>query len=567
MARKSRKVSAIQPQKPQGAEQPERRVYLTGCYARLSVEDSGRPGADSIQTQEAILREFVDAQPDMKFCGQYSDNGRTGTNFERPAFERLMDDVRHRKIDCIVVKDLSRFGRNYRETGNYLSRVFPFLDVRFVAITDNFDTLTAEKTGEYYTVPLKNILNDVYSKDISRKSGSALRMKQQRGEFIGAWAPYGYRKSPEDHHKLEPLEETAAVVRDMFRMRVEGTSYNLIARSLNQRGILSPSTWLYQNGFVKTERYANVQWNMYTVKKILTDEVYLGHMVQGRKRSGLCEGRKQRVLPKSEWTVVRNTHEPVIDEETFQIVQRMAEDTSALYHERLGKYQHLGDSPNLFTRLVFCADCGRPLVRHKQVIHGRRVQYVFICQKHTNDPASCPLKYVLEEDLKGILWETIQREIALSDSTEDMVERYSRTREASGREQALRRDAADAKQAYEKASLFYDSLYPNYVAHIITEEDYTRMKRSYQEAMEQADSRMKAAETALRDYRQETVENPWLTAFRQFRDEPELTERMAHALVERIEADAENHITVTLRYRNEYLALIQRLDAGKAVEG
>ena len=133
-----------------------------------------------------------------------------------------MDDVRHGNINCIVVKDLSRFGRNYRETGNYLSRVFPFLDVRFVAVSDNFDTLTAEKTGDYYTVPLKNILNDVYSKDISRKSGSALRTKQQKGEFIGTWAPYGYRKCPDDHHRLEPVEETAAVVRDIYRMRVEG---------------------------------------------------------------------------------------------------------------------------------------------------------------------------------------------------------------------------------------------------------------------------------------------------------------------------------------------------------
>ena len=227
-----------------------------------------------------------------------------------------------------------------------------------------------------------------------------------------------------------------------------------------------------------------------SIKKILTDEVYLGHMVQGRKQSGLCEGQKQRVLPKSEWTIVRNTHKPLIDEETFQIVQRMAEDASALYHERVGKYQHLGDSPNLFTRLIFCADCGHPLVRHKQVIHGRRVQYVFICQRHIADPASCPLKYVLEDDLKEILWETIQHEIALSDDMEKLVEQYSRTPEVTDREQALRRDAAEAKQTYDKAGMFYESLYPNYVEHII--------------------------------------------------------------------------LTITLCYRDEYLALIQRLNAGKA---
>ena len=564
MARKSRKVSALLPREPQIPEQPERRIYKTGCYARLSVEDSGRPGADTIQTQEVMLREFVDAQPDMEFCGQYSDNGWTGTNFDRPEFERLMDDIKHGKIDCVVVKDLSRFGRNYRETGNYLSRVFPFLGVRFVAVNDNFDTLTAEKSGDYYTVPLKNILNDVYSKDISRKVGSALRTKQRKGEFIGSWGPYGYRKCPDDRHRLEPEEETAVTVREIFRMRLDGMSYTMIARALDRNGTASPSAYLYQKGYVRTERYAHVKWSATTIRKILTDEVYLGHMVQGRKQSGLCAGGKQRVLPKSEWTVIRNTHEPLIDENTFRTVQRMAEDASALYHEKLGKYQRFGDSPNIFLRLIFCADCGRPLVRYKQVIHGRRVQYSFICQTHSNDPASCPLKYLLEDDLKEILWETIQHEIALSDDMEKLAEQYSRTREASNREQTLRRDAAEAKKAYEKAEMFYESLYPHYVERMITEQDYLRMKRKYQDEMERAKARTDAAEELLREFHKETTENEWLAAFQKFRNAAELTEQMVHALIERVEVDAENHLTVTLRYRDEYFALIRRLNDGKA---
>ena len=257
-------------------------------------------------------------------------------------------------------------------------------------------------------------------------------------------------------------------------------------------------------------------------------------------------------------------HEPLIDEETFQIVQRMAEDASALYYERLGKYQHMGDSPNLFKQLIFCVDCGRPLVRHKQVIHGRRVQYVFICQTHYNDPASCPLKYVVEDDLKGILWETIQHEIALADNMEALAVQYSKSPEAIGREQALRLDAAEAKKTYEKAGMFLDSLYPNYVQHIITEQDYLRMKQKYQEDMEQAKARMDAAEKLLREFHRETTGNEWLTAFQKFRDSVELTEQMAHALIQRVDVDAENHLTITLRYRDEYMALIQRLNAGKA---
>ena len=202
-----------------------------------------------------------------------------------------MQDVRTGKVDCIVVKDLSRFGRNYREAGNYLERVFPLLDVRFIAVNDNFDTLTAERSQDAYIVPLKNIMNAVYSKDISRKILPALSTKQQNGDFIGSWAAYGYQKCADDRHRIEPDEETAPVVWDIFQWRLSGLSYQNIARKLNERGIPSPARYHYLKGDAKSERYANTLWNIYMVKRILSNEVYLGHMVQGCKRSGFSEGR------------------------------------------------------------------------------------------------------------------------------------------------------------------------------------------------------------------------------------------------------------------------------------
>lgn len=164
-------------------EQAGKRIYRAAGYARLSVEDSGKPGADTIESQKGMLLDYIENREDMEFCGIYCDNGQTGVHFERPGFEALMQDVRAGKTDCIVVKDLSRFGRNYRETGNYLERIFPFMDVRFVALSDNFDTLTAERSGDGYIVPLKNIMNEMYSRDISKKTGSALAAKQRRGRI------------------------------------------------------------------------------------------------------------------------------------------------------------------------------------------------------------------------------------------------------------------------------------------------------------------------------------------------------------------------------------------------
>ena len=333
MARTKRKVNPVVPVPVQ--EVPGQRIYRAGGYVRLSMEDSGRPGADTIGNQKELVRGYIEGQPDMQFVGLYCDNGRTGTDFARPEFERMMQDVRTGVIDCIVVKDLSRFGRNYRETGNYLERIFPFLDVRFVAVSDQFDTLNAERSLDGYIIPLKNMINEAYSKDISKKVGSGYVIKQRRGEFTGTWAAYGYQKCADDPHKIEPNEETAPVVRDIFRQRISGMGYTQIARELNRQGIASPARYHYLKGDAKSERYASAKWSPKVVGDILLNEVYLGHMVQGRKRQSFGEGKKQQLLPRAEWTVVRNTHEPLIDEDTFRKVQESAKRSKAAYFCRI----------------------------------------------------------------------------------------------------------------------------------------------------------------------------------------------------------------------------------------
>ena len=478
-----------------------------------------------------------------------------------------MDDVRSRKVDCIVVKDLSRFGRNYQETGNYLERIFPLLGVRFIAVNDKFDTLTAERTQDGYIVPLKNIMNAVYSKDIGRKSRSALVTKQQNGEFIGAWAAYGYRKCDGNRHQIELDPQTAPVVREIFSMRLTGISYKKIARTLNGREIPSPGRYLCLIGAAKCDCYANSLWTVTAVKKILTSEVYLGHMVQGRKRSGFSEGRKPYQAPESEWVIVRDTHEPLVDEETFHVVQQMAERASSAYQERLGRYDGLGKIPNILRGLVCCADCKRPLVRYKSVTNnGKNLYYVYICPSHTADLSSCPKKYFHETKLIEILWDTLRREIALAENLDKLVRQYSKSAKAVSREAEAKREIAAAKQAFSRAEMLYDSLYQNYADKLMTEQEYTEMKRQYRSDMEQAQARLDELEQRQRDERQRTTENPWLTACGQFKEETALTEAMAHALIDRVEIDGANRVSITLRYRDEYNALLRLLAAeGEAV--
>ena len=297
--------------------------------------------------------------------------------------------------------------------------------MRFIAVNDHFDTLTAERSQDGYIIPLKNIINAAYSKDISRKISPALATKQQKGEFIGTWAAYGYQKCAEDYHRIEPDEETAPVVRDIFQWRLSGMSYRDIVRALDASGVPSPGRYIFLKGGIKSEHYANSKWSVCAVSKILTNEVYLGHMVQGRKRSGLLEGRKQYQVPKSEWVIVRNTHEPLIDEDTFRAVQQIAEGIRKAYKERQGRYDGLGKIPNIFRGLVYCPDCGRPMTRYKNVTRkGTNLYYVYICQTHADTPALCSKKYSYEVELKKILWETLRTEIALAGDLKKLLNQY-----------------------------------------------------------------------------------------------------------------------------------------------
>lgn len=566
MARTKRKVNYVQPT-VEVVPVSESRVYRAGGYVRLSVEDSGKPGADTIYAQKDLVLKYIESQPDMTCCGMYCDNGRTGTNFERPEFERLMDDIRAGKIDCVVVKDLSRFGRNYLETGNYLERIFPFLNVRFIAVNDNFDTLTAERNANGYIVPLKNIINGAYSRDISRKSSSALATKQRKGEFIGSWAPYGYQKSAANNHKLEPNEETAPIVRMIFQWRASGNAYLQIARKLNEMGIPSPSRYHYMRGEVKAERYANSIWHVPIIKIILQSETYLGHMVQGRTYNSLPEGRKLCKRPKSEWVIVPNTHEPLIDEDTFRIVQEMAEQCRTTHRELVGRFDDLGRIPHILRGLVFCADCKKPMIRYKYVSERcSHLYYSYICLTHSENPASCPKKYLRETTLLEILWNTLQREIALAGNLKAASEKYARSSKAVDSEDAIMREISDANDALGRARMLYDSLYQNYVDRLMTEEEYTELRSRYKRDIENAKTRLAAAEQQRQNERKKTTDNPWLAACEQYASELELTEEMAHALIERIEIDADSHVSVTLRFRDEYRALIGLLvENGEAV--
>lgn len=330
-------------QEPEQAANTECQEFSAALYIRLSKEDGGKNNQNTVQNQKALLEEFVRNKPDLNVFDLYIDNGFSGTGFKRPAFQKMIADAECGIINCIIVKDLSRFGRSYLETGDFLEKIFPSLKLRFISVTDHFDTFAVpvlENGGMLSNgieIPLKNIINEVYAKDISRKIGSAIEIKKQEGIYGGGVAPYGYQKSKTVRGKYEVDEEAAEVVRYIFELRSRGYGYCRIVKILNEKGIKSPSAYRYEKGIVKNERMRGVIWKSYAIEAMLRDEVYLGNMVRGKTHSALYRGEKRHCVPRSEWIVVPGTHEPVISRELFDEVQAVNEKRLQEHLDKLQK--------------------------------------------------------------------------------------------------------------------------------------------------------------------------------------------------------------------------------------
>jgi DNA invertase Pin-like site-specific DNA recombinase len=308
MARKSRKIKAIQTT-PAITKAP---TYNTALYVRLSVFETG----DSIVNQEELLRNYVKNHAELALKRAFADNGETGMSFDRPAWNDLMRECRQGNINCIVVKDLSRLGRNFIETGDYMERILPTLGVRLIAVNDHYDSLNIS-TNERLVSGLKNLINDIYARDISRKVCAVMHAKQKNGEFVGATACYGYLKDRHDNNKIVVNPETAPVVQQIFRWKAEGMGNGAICEILNAQGVPSPYKYKYQRGIMKNPKFNNSIWIPETVSKMLRNTMYLGHMSQRKKSK------------RENWIIVKNTHEPIISQELFDAAEAVLAERTA----------------------------------------------------------------------------------------------------------------------------------------------------------------------------------------------------------------------------------------------
>lgn len=566
MARVSRKAVIWGEGKNCLAVIPEK-IYNVAAYVRLSVEgDKLEKNREAISTQRYMLEKYIEKQPDMRLTAVFCDNGETGTDFERPGFEQMMDEVRHRKIDCIVVKDLSRFGRNYVETGYYLEKIFPYMGIRLVAVNDGYDTLSGD-TDEM-VVSLKNLVNDLYAKDISRKINSTFETMRAKGQITSGHPPYGYLRSREDRHRLVIDQETAPVIRDIFQWRLEGEGMAQIARRLNDRGVLSPPMFHYRHGNRKDKPSGvSAIWRAYHVRFMLQNPAYAGHMAQGKVKESLSDGIPLKKTAREEWVIVKNTHEGIIDQETFDRVQELVEQRRQESRKIRGKYE---TTENILKGFLICEDCGTKMMRYKSVSPAGTPRYVFNCRVYGENLGGqgCSIKSVGEPELKECILQSLQVQIGLAVELEGMLERLQKKTKFREKGEELSDRKKQLQQKIKRNISLRGSLYESLSDHTLTEAEYLSLKRQYEEDAERLREELEEAE---KEERQGiwalSLQNKWITTLKKYQkrmasgEKLELSRQMAVELVKQIRVSGYSEVEITWNFQDEFARLFQEAES------
>ena len=569
MARKSRKAQV----QPVAEVKKEAAALPTAIYARLSVENSGKDDdGNSLQNQIAVCEDYLDGCPHLRLTEVYSDNGRTGTVFDRPAWNRLMDDVRTGKVQCIVVRDLSRFGRDYVETGNYLEKIFPALGTRFISVKENFDNFTCGNAMESLSVSLQNLVNAMYSRDISKKVSTALRAQMETGKFRNRNLPYGYLWN-EDKTAYVVDEDAAAVVRQIFEWKLREVSVYTIVERLKAGGIESPERHKRRAGSRNGDNIQGEGWCPSTIRGILQNRAYIGEMVCGKSETALYKGLKKHVTETDKWIVVPDAHPPIVSVSDFEAVERQMQDDSAHRETAMEWSADIrAGMIDLFAGKIFCADCGKRMYYKRQRICGcKNVTFrgVYDCSTHVRrGHATCFNHFIRQDALNEKVFNAIRDQLQVAlDYEKLLLAMRGGSGEASVREKhkaavasvKLRLNALKKKRA---------GLYESYVEGILNEEEYAFAKQTYEEQYEALNRLLdEAVERRERFLASISPDNKWLTMMRGAAGMTGLTQELVDAIIEKVLVYGGSRIEVVFNYNDVFYAMLECVEQIKEAGG
>ena len=528
----------------------KKNIYDTALYLRLSRDDTDIDGrnkteSNSISSQRDLLRAYVQSHDDLRIFDIYIDDGYSGADFKRPEFERMMEDIRAGKVNCVIVKDLSRFGRDYIEAGRFIQKTFPAFHVRFIAVTDNYDSLSADTTDSTLVLPIKNFVNDSYCRDISVKVKAHQKVKRLEGKCISAFTVYGYLKSPNDKNQLIIDEYAADVVRKIFSWKIAGMSLGAIAKRLNDLGILSPMEYKkslgikFSTGF---ESAGTAKWAAASVKRILINRVYIGYMEQGKQEKISYKVNKRIVKPEHEWIQVKNTHEAIISETDFTVVQELLKFD--------GRTSADTNTANLFSGILMCADCKTPMIKRVNTYKGKK-KIFYICQTK-NKSLGCTRHSIEEDVLKKILLGEIKTWIDLMasyaeimDAMDEMNISYEQVVEYDSQIGILRNE-------YNKYYGLKSGLLSDLKEGLIDKEEFDEFHSLYTKKCEELEQAISNQKVLIKQMFQNGVAaKVQLDKYRETKDLGELTRELLVTMVSKVYVHEGKELDIVFRFSDE----------------
>ena len=534
---------------------PDAKQWKAADYARISREDGDKEESDSIGTQFDIIDDYIAHNDDITFIDRYSDDGWSGTNFDRPDFMRLMEDIKKGKINCVIVKDLSRFGRNYILVGQYLEMIFPMLNIRFISVNDRIDSIKDPASINNALVSFKNVMNDEYCRDISNKVRSSLDRKRSKGEFIGSFASYGYMKDPDDHHHLIVDPVAAEVVKNIFDWFLQGMSIIGIAKRLNHMGIPNPSAYKRQCGlnYKHPAGQLDSAWPDSSVKRVLKNRLYVGDMVQNKNRTKSYKVQVSVAVPEENWVIVPNMHEAIIDREKFETVQQLLmRDTRTS-----PGINHV----SIFAGYIRCADCLRAMGK-KSVAQSYGKYHYYVCQTFRKAGRNLCTKHTIrEKQLYDAVLATIQSQIDLAVSMDQLVNDLKSQNVRAAKSSRLEKMLQLKEEEYEKVSRCRIDLYPDWKAGILSKDEYLSLKAKIGEQLEQIEIAIANITEEISKYQSAPVsENKFISSFLRYRNIQVLTREVIVELIEMIYVHEGGTITIQFKYQDEYQRLLDLID-------
>lgn len=499
---------------------------ITALYCRLSQDDGNVGDSDSIINQKKILAEYAERNGYTPYQF-YIDDGFSGTNFERPQFKHMIVDAKKGTVKRIICKDLSRFGRDYIKVGLYTEFIFPDKDIHFIAVNDDVDS-NVQKDNDL--APFKNLFNEWYARDTSKKIKAVKKAKGLAGEHMSCVAPYGYRKNPDNPKEWLIDEESAEVVREIFRLCVDGYGPRRIANILTERKILIPSAYALEKGYAVRNNIPKnpCQWSSTVVVDVLERMDYLGHTVNFKTHRKSYKQKKKIENDKSEWKIFENTHEPIIDKSTFDIVQKIRANRK--------RPTKMGEMP-MFSGILYCADCGKKLSFHRRA-NDPDTKHNFVCSNYRSDTHNCSMHYIRNVVVEQLVLENLREVVSYVKAYEDEFVQMVMDADIKQKSKELakkKRVLSDKEKRYTQLDGLFQRIYEDNVSGKLSDERFVKLSQGYEAEQKDLQSEIEALRMELSQEEQQSVNvKSFLSTVKKYTEIPELTSEIVHEFIDRI---------------------------------